>query len=275
MRACVSASEVHSPRRLAEGLELLAGAPNDWKPLAGGTDLMVVFSAGKLPNRRFMNIWQLDELRGICVEENAITLGALTTYSDVLHHPELCSAFPLLAAAAAETGGIATQNRGTLGGNIVNASPAADTPPVLLVYDAEVELTSVRGSRWVPYCAFHTGYKQTLLAPDELLTRIRLPRRPSSVRSQFRKVGPRKAQAISKVCFAAVRGPEKEDVRIAYGSVAPVPLRCFRTETSIREGHDPLQTLAAELDPISDIRSTATYRLRVAQRLLAAFLNNE
>src|SRR5436305_14217737 len=106
MRAGVSASEVHSPRCLAEGLELLAGAPNDWKPLAGGTDLMLVFSAGKLANRRFMNIWQPDELRGICVEENAITLGALTTYSDVLHPHELRSPFRLLAAAAAEPGGL-------------------------------------------------------------------------------------------------------------------------------------------------------------------------
>src|SRR5947209_16303980 len=257
MRACVSASEVHSPRCLAEGLELLAGAPNDWKPLAGGTDLMVVFCAGKLPNRRFMNLWQLDELRGICVEENAITLGALTTYSEVLHHPVLCSAFPLLASAAAETGGHATQNRGTLGGNIMNASPAADTPPALLVYEAQVKLTSIRGSRWLPYCRFHTGYKQTMLEPGELLTRIRLPLMKEGIRSRFRKVAARKAQAISKVCFAALHDPERQDIRIAYGSVAPVPVRCFATEEAIRNGGDPLESLAFELSPITDIRSNA------------------
>ena len=151
---------------------MLAGEPNIWQPMAGATDLMVAFAAGRLCNPRFLNIWPLNELRGIRVEKEAITLGALTTYSDVLHHPELCSAFPLLVAAAAETGGIAIQNRGTLGGNIMNASPAADTPPALLAYDAEIELTSIHGSRWVPYCTFHTGYRQTMLVSGELLTRI-------------------------------------------------------------------------------------------------------
>jgi CO/xanthine dehydrogenase FAD-binding subunit len=274
MRACVSSCEVCSPRTLAEALELLAGAPNVWQPMAGATDLMVALAAGKLPARRFMNMWQLNELRGIRMEKDVVTLGALTTYSDVLHHPELRSAFPLLAAAAAETGGIATQNRGTLGGNIMNASPAADTPPALLVYEAEVELTSLGGSRWLPYCGFHTGYRQTMLAPGELLTRIRLPRLSPLTRSQFRKVGPRRAQAISKVCFAAVCWPEKENIRIAYGSMAPVPLRCFKTEASIIRGDDPALSLRAELAPITDARSTAAYRLRVAQNLLAEFLHH-
>jgi CO/xanthine dehydrogenase FAD-binding subunit len=246
-----------------------------WRPLAGGTDLMVAFGAGKLPHHNLVNIWQLSELRGICVSEKEITLGALTTYSDILRDPLVCSAFPILAAAASETGGVATQNRGTLGGNIMNASPAADTPPALLVYEAEVELTSIRGTRWVPYCAFHTAYKQTLLAPDELLTRIRLPRPASGLRSQYRKVGTRKAQAISKVCFAALAAPDREDIRIAFGSVGPVPLRCYRTEASIREGQGHAAALAAELSPITDMRSTADYRMRVAQNLLAGFLNNE
>jgi CO/xanthine dehydrogenase FAD-binding subunit len=254
---------------------LLASASKPWQPLAGGTDVMVSFSAGKLVNRHFLDIWQLSELRGIWAGETECTLGALTTYSEILHHSELCTAFPLLAAAAAETGGVATQNRGTLGGNIMNASPAADTPPVLLVYEAEVELTSVRGVRWVPYCGFHTGYKQTLLRRDELLTRIRLPRLNFRTRSHYRKVGQRRAQAISKVSFAALAGLDREDIRIAFGSVAPVPLRCYRTEASIRHGQDPFQTLAAELAPISDVRSTAAYRTRVAQNLLAAFLNHE
>lgn len=274
MRAFVSACEVYSPANLAEALDLLAGAPHAWQPIAGATDLMVSFSSGNLPNRRFLNIWSLNELRGICVEADAITLGALTTYNEVLHHSELQSAFPLLPAAAAETGGIAIQNRGTLGGNIMNASPAADTPPVLLAYEAEVELSSIHGSRWLPYCGFHTAYRQTMLAPGELLTRIRLPRLRPGMRSQFRKVGPRKAQAISKVCFAAVRDPENKDLRIAYGSVAPVPLRCFNTEAAIRGGADPAESLAAELAPITDVRSTAAYRLRVAQNLLTEFLNN-
>ncbi len=275
MRAYVNAFAAHTPRHLAEALEVLAGAPNVWQPLAGGTDVMVAFTAGKLPHRSFMNIWQLQELRGICVAEDEVVLGALTTYSDILRHPLLCSEFPVMAAAAGETGGVATQNRGTLGGNIMNASPAADTPPALLVYEAEVELTSVRGARWVPYCTFHTGYKQTLLAHDELLTRIRLPRTGFRMRSQFRKVGHRKAQAISKICFAAVAGPDREDIRIAFGSVGPVALRCYRTEDSIRQDQDHAATLTGELAPITDMRSTAGYRMQVAQNLVKAFLANE
>lgn len=274
MRAYVSSCEVCSPGTLVQALELLAREPDQWQPLAGGTDLMVGFSAGKLPVRRYLNIWPLRELRGIQVDKDAITLGALTTYSDVLHDPVVCSAFPLLAAAAAETGGPATQNRGTLGGNIMNASPAADTPPALLVYEAEVELTSLRGSRWVPYRHFHTGYKQTMLSPGELLTRIRLPLMNGNVRSRFRKVAARKAQAISKVCFAALHDSEKQDIRIAYGSVAPVPLRCFAVEEAIRNGGDPAEALASELSPVTDGRSTAAYRLRVARNLLADFLHD-
>jgi len=275
VRAYVSTFEVRSAKHLGEAVDLLASGSKSWQPLAGGTDVMVSFAADKLANHHFLDIWQLDELRGICSGENEITLGALTTYSEILRHLELCSAFPLLAAAAAETGGVATQNRGTLGGNIINASPAADTPPVLLVYEAEVELTSVRGARWVPYCGFHTGYKQTLRAPDELLTRIRLPRLRSGMRSCYRKVGPRRAQAISKVCFAALAGLDGADIRIAFGSVAPVPLRCYRTEASIRQGLNSSDSLTMELAPINDVRSTAAYRTRVAQNLLTAFLNHE
>ena len=234
---------------------------------------MVLFEAGQLPYRRLLNIWSLHELRGITVDDRTVTLGALTTYTEVLRHPVLRNKFPLLAAAAAETGGIATQNRGTLGGNIVNASPAADSPPVLLVYDAEVELASVRGSRWLPYRDFHTGYKQTRLASDELLARIRLPRNTSRFRSVYRKVGTRKAQAISKVCFAGLRDASSGEVRIAFGSVAPVPLRCVRTEDAIRAGRDPISTLASEIAPIDDMRSNASYRLRVAQNLLQEFLD--
>lgn len=274
MRACANFCEVQTPRSLTEALELAASTQDPWQPMAGATDLMVAFSAGKMLNRRFMDIWQLDELRGIRLEKDAVILGALTTFADVLRHPELRFAFPLLAAAAAETGGIATQNRGTLGGNIMNASPAADTPPALLVYEAEVELTSISGSRWLPYCGFHTGYRQTKLQPGELLTRIRVPRPGAHVRSQFRKVGSRRAQAISKVCFAAVWDREKRDIRIAYGSVAPIPFRCCGTEASIRKGGNAVESLAAELAPITDARSTAAYRLRVAQNLLTDFLHD-
>src|SRR5215468_7154328 len=164
------------PRSLVHTLDLLAEEPCVWRPFAGGTDLMVLFEAGKLDHRRFLSIWRLPELRGISADAGFVTLGALTTYTDVLRHEILSREFPLLAEAARNTGGIATQNRGTLGGNIVNASPAADSPPALLVYDADLELVSARGSRRIPYRDFHTGYKQMRLAPDELLARIHLRR---------------------------------------------------------------------------------------------------
>ena len=193
------------------------------------------------------------------------------------------SEFPLLCSAARETGSIATQNRGTLGGNIVNASPAADSPPALLVYDADVELVSERGVRWLPYHGFHTGYKQMQIAPDELLRTIRLPRRAQQWKQYYRKVGTRKAQAISKVCFAGTARMENgivRDIRIALGSIAPIVLRGVKTETVIRENKITPELIAAameilvpEIAPIDDIRSTARYRLRVAQNLLDEFLN--
>src|SRR5579872_772029 len=159
MRANVSAYQLIAAKSLEQALSLLGDGV---KPFAGGTDLMVLFEAGKLRHKKFVSIWGLPELKDIEVTADNVTLGALTTYTDVQRHSVLRTEFPLLAAAASETGGIATQNRGTLGGNIVNASPAADSPPALLVYDAELELISKSGSRWTPYQAFHTGYKQMI-----------------------------------------------------------------------------------------------------------------
>jgi CO/xanthine dehydrogenase FAD-binding subunit len=264
---------MRAPRSLPEALDLLSAEPGVWRPFAGGTDLMVLFEAGKLEHRRFLSIWNIPELRGIAAAPETISLGALTTYTDVLRHDILSTEFPLLAEAARNTGGIATQNRGTIGGNIVNASPAADTPPALLVYDAELELVSARGSRRLPYREFHTGYKQMQIADDELLARIHLRRDTARWRQYYRKVGTRKAQAISKVCFAGLLDRTNGEARIALGSVAPVPLRCVRTEAAIAAGADPLAALAAEISPIDDIRSLAAYRRRVAQNLLREFLD--
>ena len=282
LRSFVPAYELRAPQGLRAALELLAHEPSEWKPLAGGTDLMVLFEAGKLSHKKFLSIWKLPELKGIEVTPAHVTLGALTTYTEIQKHPVLQAEFPLLCRAAQETGGVATQNRGTLGGNIVNASPAADSPPALLVYDAELELVSAQGSRWVPYNGFHTGYKTMNLRPDELLRSIRLPRATSVWRQYYRKVGTRRAQAISKVCFAAAASLDRgriRDVRIALGSVAPTVLRCAKTEGTLRG--QPLapavsdaarKFLAAEIAPIDDVRSTAAYRLRVAQNLLEEFL---
>jgi CO/xanthine dehydrogenase FAD-binding subunit len=243
---------------------------------------MVLLESGALARGRYLSVWGLDELRGIAASDRELSIGALTTYAEIRRDPMVAREFPLLVHAARETGGIAIQNRGTIGGNIANASPAADTPPALLVYDAELELRSVRGTRRVPYAAFHRGYKQMDLARDELIVRIVLPRGRTAWRETYRKVGTRQAQAISKVCFAAaalVTGGVIEDIRLAYGSVAPVPLRCTRTETAVRGQAITAETLMAaerellqEISPIDDMRSTAAYRRRVSANLLADFL---
>jgi CO/xanthine dehydrogenase FAD-binding subunit len=296
VRAYLPAYDLHAPDTLADALSLLADNPGAWRPFAGGTDLMVLFEAGRLPEARYLGLWKLGELKGIGEDnrhresvfgqarENrlpvSVFVGALTTYTDVLRSAELQRDFPLLCRAAAETGGIATQNRGTIGGNIANASPAADTPPALLVYDAELEITSVRGSRRVRYDRFHLGYKKMDLAADELITRIHLPTRPAGELQYYRKVGTRRAQAISKVSLAVTADVDAgsqvvRDIRIAVNSVAPTVVRCRRAEDALRGRaleasvlHAAAAALAADISPIDDIRSTARYRRRVAQQLL-------
>jgi CO/xanthine dehydrogenase FAD-binding subunit len=274
---------LEAPKDLNAALRLLAEEPGTWHPFAGGTDLMVLLESGKLPPGKYVSIWGLRELQGITVTPEAVSLGALTTYTDVLSHPVLQSDFPLLCAAARETGGIATQNRGTLGGNIANASPAADSPPALLVYDGELELVSARATRRVPYDRFHSGYKVMDLAPDEIISRIILSRRHATWRQTYRKIGTRRAQAISKVCFAAavdLDGHRIRDVRVALGSVAPAVVRGVHAEAKLRgkvldadlAAAAASTALARDLAPIDDLRSTARYRLRVAQNLLVKFL---
>ncbi|MBL4688577.1 MAG: FAD binding domain-containing protein [Nannocystaceae bacterium] len=287
MRGIVSDHELTSPSTLQETLALLSDDPGEVRPIAGGTDVMVELAAGVLRHRRWVNIWQHDELRGIGVGEDTITVRALTTYSEVRAHDVLSREFPMLGQAAAESGAWAIQNRGTIGGNIVNASPAADTPPALLVYDAKLILLSSRGERVVPYRDFHTGYKQMQREPDELLSGVVLPRDPwlvgpdSRALQRYRKVGTRKAQAISKVCLAALGVVEQGKVvvfRLAFGSVAAVPLACTAAE-AVAVGSAADATLAdrvaaaltGQVLPLDDVRSTARYRARVAENLAREF----
>jgi CO/xanthine dehydrogenase FAD-binding subunit len=281
MRAFLPDYRLRRAATLDEAIGVLADQPGVWRPLAGGTDVMVQLAAGTLAHRQYVSVWGIRELRRIGVDADVVTLGALTTFSDILRHEVLRSEFPLLGRAAADTGGIANQNRGTIAGNIANASPAADAPPALLVYDAQLELTSVRGRRTVPYGRFHTGYKQMDLAPDELITAVKLPRR-RGWHQHYRKVGARRAQAISKVCFAAaalVESGRIADIRLAFGSVAPTVVRAFGSEAILRGavvGPAALErggaALLSELTPIDDVRSTAAYRRQVAVNLLGEFL---
>ncbi len=255
-----------------------------WRPIAGGTDLMVLFNAGKLPYRKLVSIRRIPELLDISTSGGEISIGAAVPYSRIREHAVLQQEFPALCTAASWTGSIANQNRGTLGGNIVNASPAADSAPALLVYDAELELVSAHGSRRVPYGEFHLGYKQMQIRDDELLRAIHLPRPSRDQRHYCRKVGPRRAQAISKVSFVATAhfsGNAFNDVRIAAGSVAPVPLRCYKTEAVLRGERlssdlieHAVHVISSEIQPITDIRSTAAYRRAVTGNLLGEFLES-
>lgn len=275
---------VTSPRDLGEAFALLAAAPA--KPIAGGTDLMVALT-GELgePPERILDLWGLDELRGIAIDGDAISLGALTTYTEIRRSALCREHLPVLVEAAATIGAAQIQNRGTIGGNIANASPAGDTLPVFLAADAVFVLGSVRGERDVPATEFWPGYRQTALAPDELLLRIHVPLLAGR-EMRFRKVGTRRAQSISKVVVAlgwrdgAASAPLAPvspwtDVRLALGSVAATPIRAIATE-AVLEGRPPTpetadqaaETLAAELQPIDDVRSTAEYRRLVAARVL-------
>jgi CO/xanthine dehydrogenase FAD-binding subunit len=284
MRSFLPAFDLHRPSSLDEALSLLAAEPGAWRPFAGGTDLMVLLEAGKLEHQRLLSLWGLSELRGISVDPTTVTLGALTTYTDVRRDAVLQTEFPLLCRAASETGGIATQNRGTIGGNLANASPAADTPPALLVYDAELELLSVRGSRVIPYGAFHLGYKVMDLAPDEIIGRVRLPRGRDRWAELYRKVGTRRAQAISKVCVAAAARVDRgvvSDIRIALGSVAPTVIRAAAAENVLR-GQRPTgaavrhaaEQVVAAIAPIDDFRSTSRYRAAVVRNVVTEFLRS-
>ncbi len=284
MRAWVPGYDVAVPATLSDALDLLAEAPERWTPLAGGTDLMVQIESGQLRSGSMLSIWHLDELRGVETTDAHLTIGALSTYADVRDHALVRAEYPMLAQAASESGAVAIQNRGTLGGNIVNGSPAADSPPALIAYDAEVELVSKAGARWVRYRDFHTGYKVMARRRDELVSRVRLPRRSAAQGwvHFYEKVGTRKYQAISKVCFAGlgrVEGGVMRDVRIGMGAVAPTVLAASATEAAL-EGKVPdvqVQTAAAEamrsdVTPIDDIRSSARYRVQVSANLAAAFV---
>ena len=284
MRAYLPGFEMVAPKNLDEALKLLSREQGQLRPFAGGTDLMVVFESGKLAPGKFMSIWNLDELKGIRETPEHLTLGALTTYSQIKANGVARAEFPMLCQAASETGAIAIQNRGTIGGNIANASPAADSPPALLVYEADVELVSSDGTRWVPYANFHTGYKKIVMRPDELIRSVRVPRATKEMKHYYRKVGTRKAQAISKVVFAGLlrqSGAVIEEARIALGSVAPTTIRCPLTENCLRGQRlesgllsRAQKVLGREITPIDDIRSTSEFRNRVAGHLLEEFLTS-
>lgn len=292
MRGDLSALEVIRPRRLAEALAALA-EPERPMPLAGGTDLFVLLNDGKQPGRRYLDLTLLDELRGIELSPAGLRLGARTTYTDLRRSRTILRRAPILAEMAATIGAVAIQNRGTLGGSLGNASPASDPAPVLLALDASVELGRREGRRverrTLSLSVFFTGYRTTAARADELVTAVWIPASSlSGWRYAYRKVGTRRAQAISKVVAAVgVAGPARSDrparppaARIAFGSVAATTVRATAAE-GVLAGRtlDPAAAAEAraalvghDIRPIDDLRSTADYRTLVAGRILVTML---
>jgi len=284
MRGNAAEHELVAPGSLPAVLDLIASAPGQWMPIAGGTELMVVFAAGRLSANKLVNLWGVEELRFIDSTHDELVIGAGTTFSDLRASAAVATDFPLLDRAAGWIGSIANQTRATLGGNLVNGSPAADSSPALLVYDAEIELISVRGKRRMPYREFHTGYKQNAMTADELLYAVHLPRRFAQHRQYLRKVGTRRAMAISKVALGAtalIKNDLIDEIRVAAASLAPFPVRLVQTEAALAgksASVDIIQaareSLLAEAQPIDDIRSNAQYRKVVGANLLEEFLRH-
>jgi len=269
MPVSVSTRSLLQPRSLADALKMLRDE-GPLVPMAGCTDLYVSLNFGTLRETRFLNLWRLDGLKTIETRGTGISIGALATHTDILRSPLVRKRLPMLVSACREIGGVQIQNRGTLGGNVANASPAGDTLPVLAAADAQVVLASADATRRVPFTAFYTGYRQSVMRPDELIVALEVPQVRG--RQWFRKVGTRAAQAISKVVMAACG---EDHPRIAAGSVGPTVLRLSTTEAALAAGGsiaDARRALAADIAPIDDVRSTADYRRRVAANLLARCL---
>ncbi|MCC5877171.1 MAG: xanthine dehydrogenase family protein subunit M [Candidatus Sumerlaeia bacterium] len=267
------------PFTIAEALEMKAAHPDAF-PIAGGTDVMVWMNDGKMPGRTYISLHRLaGEWRHVTgTSDGGISIGALANYTDVRMNPLVIERWPLLVESARVTGALQIQNRGTLVGNVANGSPAADTVPVLMVYDAVLVLANTKGERRVPLSDFYTGYRQTIMDGSELITAIELPHAALQPNQYFRKVGTREAQAISKVVCAGGSTPGGKQFRLAWGSVAPTTIRSFKTEETLANGADAeeaWEVLKTEISPISDIRSTAEYRLRVCRRILEEFIGHQ
>ena len=281
MRGDSSTMELLRPSSAAEALALYAKRPQAL-PLAGGTDVMVLWNMGLLNGKSVLDLSLLGEWSKIRVSTEAARLGALVTHSQIQEHPVVAKSFPLLAQACATIGAAQIQNRGTIGGNLANASPAGDTFPALAVYDAVVLVASAFGRRRVPILEFFAGVKKTTLAAGELIEAVELPYAEKPARQFFRKIGTRAAQAISKTVGAGLlwtKGGKVTDCRLAFGSVAPTVRRLKIVETLVcGEKLTPALAKAAaalvakDVSPIDDIRSTRAYRLAVTANLVREFL---
>lgn len=274
---------VVSPRTPAEAVKALAKDPRALA-LAGGTDLMVGWNMGLLNGRAVVDLSRLTDWKKIRATKGSLIIGSLATHAQIAAHPVVKARFPLLRAACLEVGAAQIQNRGTLGGNIANASPAGDSFPPLAVYDAVVHVVGPDGARSLPVLDVFAGVKKTHLKPGELISAVELPfpAKPPT-RALWRKVGTRVAQAISKTMFAGLIWVAKDgtvtDVRLSFGSLAPTVRRLRAAEAFLKGRRlDALAAaqagdlLTADVSPIDDIRSTRDYRIAASRNLLVRFL---
>ena len=259
------------PSTIEDACALLAEHP-DAVPVAGGTDLWVHWPQNLAAREHiFLDLSALEELRPHTLRGNELVLGALTTFWDVVRDARVGEAWPLLVRAARQVGAVQIQSRGTWAGNVANASPAADGVPVLMAYDAVVELVSKDGVEEVPLADFYLGYKQMRRRPEQLIHAIRVPRRDYDVEI-FEKVGSRAAQAITKVGVTVTHS--NAGWRVVANSMAPTVCRCPALEKLLEDGASPaspddlLGAVRADVSPIDDVRSTALYRELVFARVL-------
>lgn len=269
---------VHRPSSLAEAVALAAKYGAAGRLLAGGTDLVIQINRKRLAPERLIDLTGVSGLAGIAEAADGFVLGALTTHKAIEQHPAFHGELQALIEAARVIGGHQIRNVGTIGGNIVNASPAADLVPALLVLDAVVTLTGAAGERTLALEQFLTGPNCTERRPDEILTAVRFRKLPSRSATAFLKAGRRRAMEISVVCVAARvtldAGRRCRDVRLALGAVGPKALRPQAAEAFLvgrpaeAEYFREAGRLAAEASaPISDVRASERYR-----RLLVAAL---
>lgn len=267
MRSAISPLSMERPRSLDDALASMRHEP--LTPICGATDLYVGLNFGTLAAQRFIDLTQLSELRGIAERDDLLIINAATTFTAIMRSDVVQQRVPMLVHAASQIGGVQIQNRGTLGGNIANGSPAGDSLPALAAADAIVVIRSASEERRVPFTSYYTGYRASVLRPDELIVAVEIPRIHGT--QWFRKVGTRAAQAISKLVIAAVRAPVP---RIAIGSVAATTVRLPRTESALAAGlsiDEAANIMESEITPIDDVRSTADYRRKVASNLLRRF----
>jgi CO/xanthine dehydrogenase FAD-binding subunit len=254
--------EVLTPRTLEEALRFKSDQPDAW-PIQGGTDVMVALNFDRGRPEVVLNLNEVAELRGFRRENGSLRLGSGLTYAEI-EHGELREILPALAEASRTVGSPQIRNRGTIGGNLGTSSPAGDAIPPLLVEGAEVECSSLRGTRRIPLGEFVTGVKRNVLDRDELITAIWLT--PSHAPQTFMKIGPRNAMVIAVVSLAVSAG---EELRASFGSASPRPVLV----TAPRDEAESFpERVAAAASPIDDVRGSERYRRHALQVLTARAL---